>query len=205
MYFLNRIAMENTMTTNPIGEQLWQGAAAFWKHEQTHDGSIVDGLEIFGKLSEEEYHFNAISLVYILANAEENPNIKGLKDTLLHAITSIIGANYKKEHLHFLEERAQTEKTGQGIHALDYYLRLGSYHESLRPQVIDFVVDHYTTFSSEQLNLTGFYLYNVYPKTQEYFSLFQTIVNFHKGIAPENNENPMGFLEPETKPWWKFW
>jgi hypothetical protein len=197
--------MENTNTPYSLTEQLWKGATAFLNHEQTQDGSIVEGLEIFGKLSEEEHHFNAISLVYIKANAEENPNIKGLKDTLLHAITSIIGANYKKEHLHFLEERAQTEKTGQGIHALDYYLRLGSYHESLRPQVIDFVVNHYTTFSKEQLNITGFYLYNVYPKTQEYFSLFQTIVNFHKGIAPEKNENPMGYLEPETKPWWKFW
>jgi hypothetical protein len=193
--------MENTTTPHPLADQLWKGAAAFLKHEQTHDGSIVDGLDIYGKISEDEDQFNAVSLVFIQAN----PNNKGLKDTLLHAITSIIGSNYKKEHLHFLEEKAQTEKTDQGIHALDFYLRLGSYHESLRPQVIDFVVNYYTTFSSEQLNLTGFYLYNVYPKTQEYFSLFQTIVNFHKGITPEKNENPMGYLEPETKPWWKFW
>ena len=197
--------MENTTISYPLAEQLWKGAAAFLKHEQTHDGSIVDGLDIYGKVSEENDQFNAVSLVFIEANADEDPNNKALKDTLLHAITSIIGANYKKEHLHFLEELAQTEKTGRGIHALDYYLRLGSYHESLRSQVIDFVVNNYTVFSSEQLNLTGFYLYNVYPKTQEYFSLFQTIVNFHKGIAPEKNENPMGYLEPENKPWWKFW
>ncbi|WP_353088123.1 hypothetical protein [Flavobacterium sp.] len=121
-------------------------------------------MDIYGKLSEEEDRFNAVSLVFIQANADKNPNNKALNDNLLHAITSIIGANYKKEQLHFIEHQAQTEKTGQGIHALDYNLRLGSYYESLRPQVIDFVVNHYAPFSSEQLNLTGFYLYNVYLK-----------------------------------------
>lgn len=87
--------MENTTTSHPLAEQLWKGATAFLKHEQTHDGSIVDGLDIYGKLSEEDQS-NAVSLVFIQAYADKNPNNKALKDNLLHAITSIIGANYKK-------------------------------------------------------------------------------------------------------------
>jgi hypothetical protein len=55
-------------------------------------------LDIYGKLSEEEDRFNAVSLVFIQANADKNPNNKALNDNLLHAITSIIGANYKKSN-----------------------------------------------------------------------------------------------------------
>jgi len=195
--------MENTTEYLEIYHELRTGAKAFLQHEQTKDGSIIEGLEIYGKYAEQQEHFNTISLIFMAENAatEEKP----LRDTLLHAITAIIGSKYQKEQLEFLEKIIRTEKTPRGNHALDYYLRLGAYNEELRSHIIDFVVEWYTTFSSDQLNLTAFYLHETFPKTQEYFSLFLTILEYHKGYAPDKVENPMGYLEPEIKPWWKFW
>ncbi|MEN9337117.1 MAG: hypothetical protein RLZZ500_2104 [Bacteroidota bacterium] len=195
--------MENDTHYHEIYHQLRTGAAAFLRHEQTKDGSIIEGLEIYGKYSEQEADFNTISLIFMAENAATDE--KPLRDTMLHAITSIIGSNYQKGQLEFLEKIIRTDKSAQGNHALDLYLRLGAYHEKLRSPIIDFIVEGYTTFSSEQLNLTAFYLHETFPKTQEYFSLFLTILNFHKGIAPDKVEKPMGYLEPEIKPWWKFW
>jgi hypothetical protein len=127
-------------------------------------------MAVFESLMEivENENLNQISDIYIYEQGY-NESEEKLKNTILHAITTIIAFEYKEEHFQYLENIVMLDRDEKGPLALDYILKLGRFHEKFKNSVLDFIEENLLAFSREQLSITAWYLINLYapePRVQ---------------------------------------
>jgi len=145
-------------------------------------------MAVFESLMEivENENLNQISDIYIYEQGYSELEEK-LKNTILHAITTIIGVEYKEEHFQYLENIVLLDREEKGPFALDYILKLGRFHEKFKNSVLDFIEENLLAFSREQLSITAWYLINLYAPEQRVQTLIIRAIEDKTTIAAFKN------------------
>lgn len=172
--------INDTMPKNnptPINQNLYsklvEAAALMLLKETQPNTNINPAIDCFIEITEKE-NLNEVTDIYI-AIVATNTLEKKLKDTLLHAITAIIAYQYKSNNLEYLEQIILNKQENNRSIALDYYLKMGRYHDKFSNTVLSFVQKNSVTLSREQLRTTAWYLYNIYPKSNRTINILQSI------------------------------
>ncbi|KAF2510147.1 hypothetical protein EYY60_11585 [Flavobacterium zhairuonense] len=204
-----------------IHDKIIKSSELFLARESNQNVSLINALDWLNEIVDDE-NLNEVTEIYIYEEAFGDLNTK-LKNTVVHAITSIIAFNYNNDNIAYLENLVIMDDGLKSDIAFDYLLKIGGYHEKFRDNIFLFIEKNFNDFSKNKLNILAFYLASIYPKESRVTSLLEFVVDFHKKKYPstksgsgskneneiQNNENKTArILEIETdeeKPWWKFW
>jgi hypothetical protein len=182
---------------------LLKSAELFLKKESDKSVSIVDALDMIEEIKNKD--LNEVTEIYIYEEGFGNTE-KDLKDTLTHLITSVISFDYTDENIAYLKEIIQTRDNRKSDIALDYFLKIGAYHEKFREDIFNFVENNTNNFTKNKLNTTAFYCARIYNKSERTDNLFNIVNNLHteKYSVKENNNEPISKKEGGSNPWEQF-
>lgn len=206
-----------------IHDKIIKSSELFLARESNQNIRLINALDWLNEIVENE-NLNEVTEIYIYEEGFGDLNTK-LKNTVVHAITSIIAFNYTNDNIAYLENLIITDDSLKSDIAFDYLLKIGGYHEKFRDDIFLFIEKSFNDFSKNKLNILAFYLASIYPKEPRVTSLLKFVVEFHKKKYPtpesnpeskndiedkiKNNENKMTQIleteDDEEKPWWKFW
>lgn len=213
-----------------IHNKIINSSELFLARESNQNVRLINALDWLNEIVENE-DLNQVSEIYIYEEGFGDLNEK-LKNTLVHAITSIIAFNYNDANISYLEDLVMADDGHKSDIAFDYLLKIGAYHEKFRDRIFHFIEKDFNELSKNKLNILGFYLASVYPKEPRVAALLKFVVEFHKKKYPikeneiqhteseaqketqnQNNENKspdekhivVELNKDDVKPWWKFW
>jgi hypothetical protein len=169
----------------------------FLRSETNKNANIVEALDSFGEIVANE-DLNKVSEIYLFEQGFSKTE-KRLKNTLLHAITSVIAFEYSDENISYLEAIILAEEHEKGDFAVDFYLKIEAYNAKFKERVFEFIHQNKQSFSKNKLNTIAFYLVKVYGKEYKVDQLFKEVHELHQSKFP-SEANPK-----QLKPWWKFW
>lgn len=167
--------VQNKQINRNLYEKIVAASRLLLKKEYDKNVNIIWALDCLGGIVENE-DLNEVSDIYIFEERIAESEVK-LKNTILHAITSIIGFEYKEEHFNYLENIILIDKESKGVIALDYILKLGRYHENFKDRVLSFVEENILTFSRKQLSIITWYLVNLYPEDSRNINIIKAVEN----------------------------
>lgn len=222
--------MEKEELNAAIHKKIIDSSGLFLARESSQNVNLIDALDWMNEIVDNE-DLNQVSEIYIYEEGFGNLNEK-LKNTVVHAITSIIAFDYSAANINYLEDLVMTDDGRKSDIAFDFLLKIGGYHEKFRDGIFYFIDNNFNEFSKNKLNILGFYLASIYPKEPRVAALLKFVVEFHKKKYPlkeneiqhtesktqnevqnQNNENKLQheknmiveLNEDDAKPWWKFW
>jgi hypothetical protein len=168
-------------------DKIVTSSALLLKKEYDKNTNVISAIDCLTEIVENE-NLNEISKIYIYEQGYSESEEK-LKNTILHAITTIIGFEYRDEHFQYLENIIMTDREEKGPIALDYILKLGRFHEKFKDRVFGFVEENLLAFSKKQLSITAWYLVNLYPAEQRVHSIINAIENKAGITIYKNSKN----------------
>ena len=202
--------MKKEQLNGVLHEKILSSAEILLKKESHKNIDIIPAIDCLNDIVASE-NLNEVSDIYIYEEAFSDTD-KRLKETVVHAIASVIAADYKDENFIYLENLALAGDDKRNDIALDYLLKLGRYHAEFQNRVLTFVEQNFNGFANNKLNIAAFYLAKLYPQDARVQSLFKAILTLHKqqqgaGENPssQNAVTPDKNGPDNQKPWWKFW
>lgn len=213
----NNDKMDEKKLNKIIHSKLLKSSEIFLKKDYDKNYNIVEALDLIEEIKEN--NLNDVTDIYIYEEGF-GATEKKHKETLVHLITSVIAFDYSDENISYLKESILKEDNKKSDISLDYFLKIGAYHEKFRDNVLDFVENNLNNFTKNKLNTIAFYMFKIYNKNTRTNNLF----NLAKKLNDENfpsksntNENYKNVSEKksdfEKKPlqeqkkqaWWQFW
>lgn len=178
-------ALEKEKINSRLYDKIVTASVLLLKKEYDKNINVIEAFDSLIGIVENE-DLNEISDIYIYEQGYSESEEK-LKNTILHAITTIIGFEYKDEHFQYLEKIILIDKEEKGPIALDYILKLGRFHEKFKDKVFDFIEENLLDFSREQLDLTAWFLINLYTPEQRVQTLIIRVIDDKTRIASYKN------------------
>lgn len=154
-------------------QKIISSAELFLKREQGKQVSLVDAIAWMTEIASSG-DLDRVTNIYIYEEAY-NETEKALKHTILHAITSIVAFEYQDRNITYLKNLILADHSRQSDGALDYFLKIGCYHEKFKDAVLAFVETNLFAFSENQLNIAAFYLLKLYKEEKRVTSLFHQV------------------------------
>jgi len=193
-----------------VYNKLIKSSELLLKKEYDRSVSIGDAFVWLNEIASSE-DLNQVSDIYIYEEGFGNLNEK-LKNTLFHAITSVISFEYSNINISYLENLILSDESKKNDVALDYLLKIGAYHAKFKDKILVFIDQNINVFSKNKLNIVGFYLATIYQKETTVVELFKAVADLNKRKYPsEENKTPseespiMDTSHANSKTWWKFW
>lgn len=160
------------MNINSLNKEIYDkiinASKLLLKKEDDKTVSLLPALELLEDIK--NTNLDAVTDIYIYEDGFGNTDVK-LKNTILHAIVSILSFDYTIENINYLKDIILAEDNKKSDIALDYFLKIGAYHEKFRNDVLNFIEINLNVFTKNKLNTIGFYLASVYDKNIELFKL----------------------------------
>jgi len=190
--------MEKQTLDPRLHEQIINAAKLFYRKEQGENISVAEGMVALTDILENQ--FNAVSDVYIY-EAGFSSTATDLKNTLLHAITSVITFDYNNKNLTYLQDLILASDDHKSDITLDFLLKIGTYHEKFRQPVLNFVGSQLQHFSKNKLNLTAFYLTKAYKQDHIVSSMLQqTQELYHENFGDPDQQQEKEVIKESNKP-----
>jgi hypothetical protein len=165
---------------------------------------VTAALDCFIAIPKKE-DLNQITDIYLYVEATHDLE-KKLKNTLLHAITAIIANQYNDQHITYLTSIIQTDKGNKGAIALDYFLKMGRYHQKYSDLILTIVENQIDFLSRKQRSTATWYLTYLYPKEIRVQKLIQALEQKETITIPLPKAKQNIPQTPKShKVWWKFW
>ncbi len=185
---------------NPeIHQKIIGAAELFLKRDQGKEVSLMDAMVWMSEIAANS-DLNRVTDIY-LYEEEFSDTENELKDTILHAITSIVAFEYQEQNFTYLENMVLADHSRQSDRALDYFLKIGRYHEKFKDRVLAFVEKNFDAFSENQLNISAFYLLKLYKEEKRVTDLFHKIriLNDKKHLKKESVPNASEEVDEASK------
>ncbi|MDB5149401.1 MAG: hypothetical protein JWQ57_3421 [Mucilaginibacter sp.] len=203
--------MEKEELNGTLHEKIFNSSELLLKRDLGEKSiDIIPAIDCLNDIVARE-NLNEVSDIYIYEEAFADTD-KPLKDTIVHAIASIIAFNYRDENLTYIENIALAGDDKRNYIALDYLLKIGRYHAKFQDRVLTFIEQNFNGFGKNKLNIAAFYLVKLYPKNARVEKLFKAIHKIHQqeynaneSPASQNTNTPDESSSDTSKPWWKFW
>ncbi|SDD52195.1 hypothetical protein [Pedobacter soli] len=154
-------------------QKIISAAELFLKREQGKQVSLVDAMGWMTEVADSG-NLDRVTDIYIYEEGYSDTK-KALKDTIFHAILSIVAFEYQEQNFTYLENMILADHSKQSEGALEYFLKIGRYHEKFKDGVLTFIEKKNDAFSQNQLNISAFYLLKLYQKEKRVTDLFNKI------------------------------
>ncbi len=207
--------MDKEKLNKDIHYKLLKASEIFLKREDDKSISLIEALELTEEVKQE--NMNDVTEIYIYEEGFGNTEKKH-KDTLVHLITSIIAFDYSDENMLYLKKIILDENNNKSDVALDYFLKIGAYHDKFKDEVLNFVEENINDLNKNKLNIIAFYMFKIYTKNTRTDKLFNLAKKLNNEKFPSNKNgqqtntvyNAADFekimnQENKKQPWWKFW
>ncbi|GGE40655.1 hypothetical protein EV200_101760 [Pedobacter psychrotolerans] len=154
-------------------QKIISAAELLLKREQGKEVSLVDAMVWMTEIASSE-NLDRVTDIYIYEEGYSDTE-KALKHTILHAITSIVAFEYQERNINYLKNLILSDHSKLSERALEYFLKIGCYHEKFKDAVLAFVETNLFAFSENQLNISAFYLLKLYKEEKRVTGLFHQI------------------------------
>ncbi|ACU04207.1 hypothetical protein [Pedobacter heparinus] len=191
--------MKKELLNNEIHQKIISAAELFLKRDQGKPVNLIDAVDWMTQIAGSG-DLNRVTDIYLYEEGFSETE-KALKDTILHAITSIVAFEYQAQNFAYLENMIFANNSRQSDRALDYFLKIGRYHEKFKDSVLAFVEKNFDAFSENQLNISAFYLLKLYKKEKRVTDLFNKIRILYdkKHLKKENIPNASKEVDEASK------
>lgn len=177
--------LEKERINRILYDKIVDASAILLRKEYDKNINVIEAFDSLIAIVEND-DLNEISEIYIYEQGYSDREEK-LKNTILHAITTTIGFEYKEEHFQYLENIILIDREEKGPIALDYILKLGRFHEKFKDRVLGFIEENLLAFSRGQLSLIAFFLINLYAPEQRVQTLIIRVINDKTRISAYKN------------------
>ncbi|SDJ97431.1 hypothetical protein SAMN04487898_105189 [Pedobacter sp. ok626] len=165
--------MKKESLSHETHQKIIDAAELFLKRDQGKPVNLIDAVDWMTQIASSG-DLNRVTDIYLYEDGFSDTE-KALKDTILHAITSIVAFEYQEQNFTYLENMVLADHSIQSDHALDYFLKIGRYHEKFKDGTLAFVERSFDVFSENQLNISAFYLLKLYKEEKRVTDLFHKI------------------------------
>lgn len=198
---------EKENINNELYERMKKSSELLLKRQYDKNVNIISSIDFFNRVIEKE-NLNDLTDIYLYEGCYSNTP-RELQQVMLHAISTIVAFEYKTENINYLQEIIQTDKEFRGEVALEYYLKIGKYHEKFKELVLTFIDKNLADFSNNQQNQTIGFLREFYPKEERVDEIIkksgidEVVISY--GTKTNNDKTKSQKPIKIKKPWWKIW